>query len=649
MDKRAINNKGSVLIMLLIVFSILTVLGTTIYSVAVTNYKIETVSGKRKENLYLAEAGIEEAHLILTNVIEEAIDIGNQAATEIVNNIKIADKESDYILDDGSIDWDKVYEKQETVFKASYKKHIEENLEDTINDMTKYSLIKKENYIITSEYDKDQNTIGIRSKFSKDDIKREVFASYKLLEPPYNQSYYYHSNIVEVPKDILFTKGLYTEKNLKNDSNELKIKGDIYVKGDIFIGTSTNSNIEEFSVKEGDTIAYGDIRVNSNNGKTIDFSGDTHANNFIIDKESKNSTVDITTLYTKDDLEIEGSKTNITIDNYYGYTYGEHGHMDGRDVAGPADSSSINIESSDLGNGTSLKITNEMRVLGTSFVEKIELEDKELKYDNGQYQTGESISIKGNYRAYTKILNLTDVVSYYPPFMFVNKSINGKANHFIEYKNETTPHNLILGNESIDIPASNITSLGITLDNGEIKEPKVSQYNFYWKKLQGEVENLKGKLKNGTIKNRLDIENNKNDNFLSNEKNEIICITDKDVYISGKNDTHTGENVIDADDAIKGIIITSGKVILSGKIDFTGTIIAGDDIEIKNGSKVELTYDEDYLLKLLGQNLVAFKDLFTKDPEETIPTLIHEELGVENNSRNDMDKFIKIIEWKLNL
>ncbi|MBS4536191.1 hypothetical protein GOQ29_11245 [Clostridium sp. D2Q-14] len=639
MNLKFMNNKGSTLLIVLIVFSILTMLGTTLYTIAVNNYKVENVNEELKKNLYLAEAGVEEAYSLIVKTIYEAINEGNKEASKVIKNIDLSDMKNDYITEDNSINFNKLMENQEIVFKSVYKSYLNENLIKNLENEANYNLIEKDHHMITTDYDNSENIIKVTSVYTKENIKKKVTVSYKLLEPMYNQIYYYESNVVKVPKDTLISKVLCTEKNLINNSKQLEINGDSHIRKNFLVGSYDHSPVKEVIIN-GNVIVQRDMKMNSKKNKNITLNGTIHSENFII---NENSNIEIHELYTKDDLEIYGNKSIVNIFRYFGYT-------DGREATKSSESSSINIQSEDLGkeNGTSLNIIDEMRILGTAFIEKT----GDTKYKDWQYQTGESITINENYLIYTDIYSELQDLYYkdYPPFVFVEGDLNkgkfkphDKAYHFSN--NYDKFKGLTLGGRNINIPEDNITTLGVTMDDGNIKEP-VGDIDLSKEKLSKEVEKLNGELKQGII-NRLDINSNKNNNFSVSEDGEIFCITDKDIYISGYDNYLDRENFINGKNNLKGLIVTSGKVIFSGDVNFTGIIIAGDDIVMTDNSIIKLKYDKDYLLSLLGKNLTIIKDLFKEEPEEYIPTLIYENLGIKNNNVN-IDKFIELESWESN-
>ena len=67
------SNQGSVLIVVLIVFSILSTLGVTLLGLSTMNYKMKLVSQRHKNAFYLAEAALEEANALIVKEIETTL------------------------------------------------------------------------------------------------------------------------------------------------------------------------------------------------------------------------------------------------------------------------------------------------------------------------------------------------------------------------------------------------------------------------------------------------------------------------------------------------------------------------------------------------------------------------------------------------
>ena len=131
----------------------------------------------------------------------------------------------------------------------------------------------------------------------------------------------------------------------------------------------------------------------------------------------------------------------------------------------------------------------------------------------------------------------------------------------------------------------------------------------------------------------------------------------KNVVLQGENSNY----IANADDVIidltkltnkRGIIITSKNVIVAGKVDFTGTIIAGGDLTIENDGQIKkFTYDDNYVLKTIRNN---YKDVYSKvfnlsiakGPDQTTDDTSVAQSG--DGTHNIIDNgLVKMSNWKI--
>lgn len=138
---------------------------------------------------------------------------------------------------------------------------------------------------------------------------------------------------------------------------------------------------------------------------------------------------------TNNDLVINSSKTNYTIDgSYYGIN----------DVIGTNDD---NASKKDLTMRASSIIVNKdennkINIDGDAYINGVAILD--IDHDNDKkmvpYVTGESVAVQGNYKAYTEVMpNEGDVsLQYYDAYTLIGGSVADKANHFIKYYSNGT-------------------------------------------------------------------------------------------------------------------------------------------------------------------------------------------------------------------
>lgn len=68
------NNKGSVLVLLIIVIAIVSALGASLLNIVFTNYDIKKFNTNSKEAFYLSENGLNVSYVNACNLIQEAIE-----------------------------------------------------------------------------------------------------------------------------------------------------------------------------------------------------------------------------------------------------------------------------------------------------------------------------------------------------------------------------------------------------------------------------------------------------------------------------------------------------------------------------------------------------------------------------------------------
>ena len=107
------NNKGSTLVLLIIVIALVIVLGASVLNIAVKQYAIKKFNIDSKQAFYFSETGLNEAYVKSCALIEESI-------------IKALQITEDYI----SIN--SFNEQAENIFVTSYKIYIGTNIENRI-------------------------------------------------------------------------------------------------------------------------------------------------------------------------------------------------------------------------------------------------------------------------------------------------------------------------------------------------------------------------------------------------------------------------------------------------------------------------------------------------------------------------------------
>jgi hypothetical protein len=108
------NNKGSVLILLVVVIALVIVLGLSVLNSAVNYYAIKKFNTDSKESFYMAETGLNEAYVMTCDLINESIE----------ESLQMAD---DYLLVNPHSQAE-----AENIFVVNYMIHIRANIGDRI-------------------------------------------------------------------------------------------------------------------------------------------------------------------------------------------------------------------------------------------------------------------------------------------------------------------------------------------------------------------------------------------------------------------------------------------------------------------------------------------------------------------------------------
>lgn len=436
--------KGSSLVMVLVILSILSIFGAAVLSVALSSYKVRQMNGIMKTNFYASEAGIDKAYAIIGKVLDEAIDNGNTAVKNEEQNLSniiqaeklklLADKtyNSPYLNEDGFVNEEVIKQVQNKAFQDAFKEYVSDNLQTELTkeynyefdasgsgekfntDGTKPSIIPN----IPDEFTNDNKMdIELVSTFKHEKLEKQVQAIYEITVPEYRAVYYIENNIIKIPENLAFLKGIAVDGDMKVDGSKVTVDGDVFVKG---------TNVEDDgTIKDEKNFQSGIILEGSGSNVTIDgevacaqniflkgtqsnliVEGDAYVRNAIIDTNAQNSNLNINkannltgSLFTMDDLELNAEESHINIaGGFYGVSDGS-----ASDKSNHSSSIIVNADNIDKVDGSTIEIQTQgeddkVLIAGSSYI----------KLYNEEYQTGESVSIKGNYKAYTMSLAKED-------------------------------------------------------------------------------------------------------------------------------------------------------------------------------------------------------------------------------------------------
>lgn len=629
------SKKGSSLISLLVIMGVLVIISISVLSLTVGDYKLRIHESNRIKNLYKAESGLEETYGILGNIVDNAVLEGNEAVANKLDSL------GDYDLKDKDIS-----DIQNSEFKAAYKNKVVEDIKKLIQDNSGFLLIKSEeigpkvlceNTIGDIKFNnEDKLILNLKSTFITDGpqanaIERTIASRFIIDSPEYNNPFSVETVKVNLPIRNIWSKALYADKNLKV-LGEANIHGDIYARGDdagdseykgiIIDGTSSKLQLSGEAITAQDTILKG------NNSSLIIYSTDPslfpnlYTGSLSIEPMVQGGIIDINgSVFAKNDLVLNGTKSKITVrKGYYGFNDVKELKDDDDEAK---NSSAIIINSSDIGQGSFITIVEEAMLMGTAYIRTEEI-----------YQTGESVAVKGNYRAYTRTFSPEETgeddfmysehnvqLEYIKPLQLVTKFRNGSALVVDDKSRYFMLYSQITGNEGnmklkgITLPENTI-SAGSIISNDRVK---VGNYipsedaKIKKDKYKAKVDSIEvfSKEINPSVSSSLKIEkvfdNYKEVIYADHQGKDLVLTNDYSSHIPGEKiiiQNNNGQGIG------KGIIITSGSVTIEENVDFTGTIIAGGNIII-SGKNVKLSYDSNYIKVKIAENMTYFKNLFT--------------------------------------
>lgn len=687
--------KGSTLIIAIMAVGFLAMVGAVVLSISLSDQKLRIQESNNTKNLYSSESGIEVAYKILEDVVKEAVKSGNDRVEEIKND------------ENNEINKAKVEERNTAYtnfFKDSYSKYIEENLERKIEngDYSSAKVGEDTPKVVISSLKKDKEAFNIQltsnftSTKSTNKGSKAINVIYKVNIPEYNRiikvlenknniipQYNVINNIITCDGDLKlnnngtvgFYGNIWCKGRPKSQSEIVNPAYDKYKGGIDFTGSGSASVY-------GEIMTASTFRANQKYGLIIDGNateGKVYAGNFYVGKENagdadlsgyENRNVDASrsSIYLNNDLCINYSRTNLTLGNFYGLNdknYEENGVR-------YRNSSSIIINAMDVGKEdgkTRLTVNKKAYLMGTAYIN--------TKPDS--YQTGESVAVKGNYKAYTSQIDnekFKDAIfEYKAPLLLITKLKDGtpltleQKMQYIDLYNKNNE----LDNKGIVLNGTNddIKSIGAYYD----KDGKLKVGN-YTDGARNEIDKMKqefaskvfmmgasatveefdeGKVKK-TVENQFDWNNIKSiverqgnviDNNLilnADESKEILIeVVNNDVKIKLANKEI--KSYVSYDNGPVFLVVSKGNVryeINEARHRLTCSVIAKGDVRINvnSGNTSIGNYDNsDNPLVTKGVNEIIrkhfndiFRNIFTKEAatNSSVNTTIETEYEIEN-------------------
>jgi Tfp pilus assembly protein PilX len=347
-----IKKKGSSLVVVLMVFSVLTIFGMAMLSLTLSAFQSRVLDNNSKVNLYFSESGLDVAYGMVGNTVDSAISSGNQAVTAYMNSLNgpngilqqeqqrfingqpsaypksAIDPSSVYLNTDGSIDESYIKQQQNQIFIQSYQSNIKSCISDWLknginipngsyNSGETQPLIKvlnNNNIAFSSATQNGILTLQLESTFTDKSIQRTVDINYNIITPNYNDTYYVESNSINLPVQAVWSKAFCIDGDLKIRGS-LSVNGDAYVKGNssgdngIVINgdsyhvafTGNLSTAGNFQVNPPDTNTTSPASVSS--PKAIDINGNVYTGNMDLTDGTSNINLTVNgSAYTNNDI-----------------------------------------------------------------------------------------------------------------------------------------------------------------------------------------------------------------------------------------------------------------------------------------------------------------------------------------------------------
>lgn len=617
--------RGSSMLLVIAVFGILATLALAMLGATYANYKLRVEENNRVKNLYSAESGIDKAYAKMTEVIEIAIEEGIKEG-----NIKNTIKE------------------QNVTFKEIYNKYVEDNLESYVSGEyvinNNKAVVKCELKTIAKENESsDYKIVKITSNYIDAKGKERIInVSYNLATP---EDYRVLDKADgKTSKLINYTLAADGNLTIATDSSHVKdghleVDGNLWIQGLRSKDMAKAPTIDKYKggieINNTDTEFNGQVNTAAN--ITVDKSKVIIKPITLKDKETDNKVyaeniflgnlaegdveggIDVdcskADLYLANDLVIGASDAKINIKNLYGFndlninSPTENGEV----VRG---SSSIIINSMKWpSNKGRVTVSDSAYLMGSAYI----------KTHNEPYQTGESVALKGNYKAYTKDFQgnySDDQYEYLDPLVLITKNAAGqplnvvdKAEHFVDYSNsedaEIRARGIALPQKTYTagayISGEKVHGNSVSINTKEVDAVKKMKESFvqavYY---MGNEEYDANKFPEGkaiyTVENQINwdgvssliadrgniIELENMVIVLNDDENRDIEINNNKIILrhESKAAAYNKEFNRDSTKDITYIVVTKGNVNYTATKDYKGTIISLKDINIKNSKGI---------------------------------------------------------------
>lgn len=573
MKKR--KTKGSSMLLVIAVFGILSIIGTSMLAATTSSYKLRIEENNRIKRFYGAESGVDKAYIKLVDQVNEAIKVGHASKTEFVEK---------------------------------YVEYIENTLPGNVSG--KYMLSNGEEADITCfiEPGEGQNKKAtLESIFMEDEKVREVKVTYSIIVPT---SYSNVDNTININNTGMYSLATDGDLVITNDGvkKDLSIDGQVWVRGsrstDIYRdpinhkykgGIDINNSNVAFkdNVNTASNICLDNnaqLSINNEDGKNNIFAENILLGNVSRANEKSSVRLDASSanIYLANDLVISSSDAEATINNFYGFNDAKVVKA-GEEVRG---SSSIIVNSMNwptVARTPSLTVRDKAYIMGSAYI----------KTNNSEYQTGESVALKGNYVAYTAPEDGKYDKSgyvYLDPLVLID-SIDGKELNVVDkaelFKNysEDEANRLKLKTNGIKLPKNTKEETNTYTVGASISENSVNGHTY-----SVDIDNEVRELKSSFVRSV----------YFMNDFNGGQAESDKQFNL-GK-PSFTVNNQVNWDDI--RLLLESGENYYSGEVNDINLIVNYDPSY--NDKEYEQIKNRESLIKI-SNDKITLKNLSGND------------------------------------
>lgn len=366
LNKISKDNKGSVMITVLVAFLFVAVLASIILATVTVNFKMRSIDRRTKDEFYYAEKALNDLY---NGIGQECSEIMGETYNDVLSKYKKSD-------DSTYMDEEEAYKSFKKAFVTAFYKDIALNQADkfsayVVKDTSKKGSSDKASRAIVKNYGtikyynnssrSESYTISSESDVSIEKVGLIVIEGVKVQSnPDANENVGYISEIntdivVEVPRVSFFTTNnrAYDYAILANDGIELESNAIVKANGNVYGGTLPFTEIADNVSKYKEAADYGGITLNDNStfeindaayvvsGGDITLNGEKNGGKFFVNQNNtmlnnqiwfenievnKPSVIKVNgDLFAADDLQINSGADGSTVvikGSYYGYNDG---------------------------------------------------------------------------------------------------------------------------------------------------------------------------------------------------------------------------------------------------------------------------------------------------------------------------------------